>query len=42
MLNPLCKYLQLVKSTNKLELSKLCLFVKRALQMRSDAVFIER
>jgi len=36
------KYLQLLKSTNKNELIKLSLYVKDALQMRADAVYIER
>ena len=36
------KYLELLKSTNKLELIKLPLFVTHALQMRPEVVYIER
>jgi len=34
------KYLQLLKSTNKIELIKLSLYFKHALQMRADAIYI--
>ena len=36
------KYLQLLKSTNKIELIKRSLYVKHALQLRADTVYIER
>jgi len=36
------KYLQLFKSTNEIDLIKLSVYVKHALQMRADAVYIER
>jgi len=36
------KYLQLLKSTNKIELVKLFLYVKHALQMCADDVYFER